>query len=193
MNLGFLRSWTLDAYVFSSYGCWWIYNKAAFRPNSVLRGWVAMWSTSSAMDEGLVRTSSDIRVYKEKSWTWFLLWMFVSKVHDSKNSSLFWRTLEEIKCPKGPDWCLEGRQVNNSVENHDAGWWQIIRDCMGIDWKSRSGSIDVWNVEDKLSSWGIQRFRMDQQEEHSTRGGAIQYTERSGSHHVLVWRDLYQP
>ena len=49
---------------------------------------------------------------------------------------------------------------------------------MGIDWKSRSGSIDVWNVEDKLSSWGIQRFRMDQQEEHSTRGGAIQYTVR---------------
>ena len=22
-----------------------------------------------------------------------------------------------------------------------------------IDWKSRSGSIGVWNVEDKLSSW----------------------------------------
>ena len=36
----------------------------------------------------------------------------------------------------------------------------------------------VWNVEDKLSSWRIQRFRMDQQEEHSTRGGAIQCTVR---------------
>ena len=52
------------------------------------------------------------------------------------------------------------------------------RNCMEIDWKSRSGSIGVWNVEAKLSSWRIQRFRMDQQEEHSTRGGAIQYTVR---------------
>ena len=26
------------------------------------------------------------------------------------------------------------------------------RNCMEIDWKSRSGSIGVWNVEDKLSS-----------------------------------------
>ena len=24
---------------------------------------------------------------------------------------------------------------------------------IAIDWKSRSGSIGVWNVEDKLSSW----------------------------------------
>ena len=27
-----------------------------------------------------------------------------------------------------------------------------------IDWKSRSGSIGVWNVEDKLSSWRIQKW-----------------------------------
>ena len=31
----------------------------------------------------------------------------------------------------------------------DDGRYKVIE----IEWKSRSGSIDGWNVEDKLSSW----------------------------------------